>query len=119
MRVERKKVHERIKLGRRRGTLTAEGAKVLQDTYSKKSQINMLEAKKGMIRQGIAVEGGDEIIEDEAEDEEGEGGVRLADGMMGEDDDLGVGNEGCSEDGGSAPEPVRGHRDPPEPVLMD
>ena len=60
MRAERKAIHERIKLGRRDGTLTAEGAKVLTDTYSRSSQMKMLEARKQMAEQGITPEAGDE-----------------------------------------------------------
>ncbi|KAI9873237.1 MAG: hypothetical protein M1830_000671 [Pleopsidium flavum] len=58
MKADWKKVHVRIEMGRRQETLTIEGARLLAETYSEKSQLEMLEERKEMVRQGIAVEVG-------------------------------------------------------------
>ena len=103
MRVQRKETHERIKLGRRDGSLTSEGAKMLASLYSKDSQLEMLEAKKKLAEQGIEPETGDEPFGDECdEDGLGEDGAFGYEEEMDGDGDMGSG----SGDERQAPEPV-------------
>lgn len=101
MRQERKEMHERIKLGRRDGSLTTEGATEMASFYSKKSQLWMLEFEKKMAEHGIGFNTGEYVEECEdwpAEDET----VGYA-GEMDEDEEMGSGDD----------------RQAPEPVLME
>lgn len=103
MRQERKAMHERIKLGRRDGSLTTEGATDLASFYSKKSQLEMLEAGKKMAEQGIERETGDEPYEDGYEDGPGEDETFGYAEEMDDDEEMGSGDD----------------RQAPEPVLME